>query len=175
MEKRPYIEIQALSVDNIPVLSRIAKAAYFDHFKYLWFDDGEWYAEKCFSEEALAAEYALYSNEFYFVLIEQEPVGFIKLKTPSFEFCNNCLELERIYLIKKFTGKGIGKYCLHWVESEALERNRPEILLKAMDSSKYSIAFYKKCGFQIVGETKLDFEMMKEECRGMVIMKKTIG
>jgi RimJ/RimL family protein N-acetyltransferase len=64
---------------------------------------------------------------------------------------------------------------MHWVESEALERDRPEILLKAMDSSKDSIAFYKKCGFQIVGETKLDFEMMKEEWRGMVIMKKTIG
>lgn len=44
-----------------------------------------------------------------------------------------------------------------------------------MDSSNGPIAFYTKMGFQLCGTTRLSFEQMKEELRGMVIMKKEIS
>ena len=43
-----------------------------------------------------------------------------------------------------------------------------------MDSSKDAIAFYEKMGFQLCGTHYLDFEPMKKEFRGMVVMKKEL-
>ena len=174
VENPAIIMIQPIAEHDIPLLSSISVAAYLDHFKYLWFDEGKWYVEKCFSEEALRKEFALQGNQFFLILFNQEPVGFLKIRKPAGDVCENCLELERIYLRKKLTGMGIGRYCLNWFEGRAKELGFSKLLLKAMDSSEDSIAFYKKSGFQTCGDTRLDFQMMKEEWRGMVIMEKKI-
>jgi hypothetical protein len=41
----------------------------------------------------------------------------------------------------------------------------------AMDTSDKPIAAYERAGFAIHSRTRLDFELMKESYRGMVIMK----
>jgi diamine N-acetyltransferase len=174
VENRTCIIIQPITEPDIPVLSRISAAAYMDHFKYLWFDEGKWYVEKCFSEEALRKEYALKGNQFFLILLNSEPVGFLKLRILSRNVCENCLELERIYLMKNQAGMGIGKFCMNWFEELARKQGFSKLMLKAMDSSTDSIAFYKKKGFKTCGETRLDFQMMKEEWRGMLIMEKNI-
>jgi RimJ/RimL family protein N-acetyltransferase len=48
------------------------------------------------------------------------------------------------------------------------------VFLKSMDSSVNSIAFYKKLGFENCGTLTLPFEQMKNEYRGMLILKKEI-
>ena len=174
VENRALIIIQPINEQDIPLLSRVSAAAYLDHFKYLWFDEGKWYIEKCFSEEALHKEFALKGNHFFLILLNHEPVGFLKLRIPAPNVCKNCLELERIYLRRKQTGMGIGKFCMNWLEERALAQGFSKLLLKAMDSSTDSIAFYKKSGFQTCGETRLDFQMMKEEYRGMIILEKSL-
>jgi hypothetical protein len=41
----------------------------------------------------------------------------------------------------------------------------------AMDTSEKPISAYQKAGFVVHSRTSLDFETMKEEFRGMVVMK----
>jgi hypothetical protein len=41
-----------------------------------------------------------------------------------------------------------------------------------MDSSVDSIAFYRKNGFETCGTHQLEFPLMIEQFRGMVVMKK---
>lgn len=48
------------------------------------------------------------------------------------------------------------------------------VFLKAMDSSTDSIHFYRKLGFEVCDTLQLTYPLMKEEYRGMVIMKKVI-
>ncbi len=43
-----------------------------------------------------------------------------------------------------------------------------------MDSSTAAIAFYKKFGFEVCGTYHLNFPQMKEELRGMYIMKAAV-
>ena len=48
------------------------------------------------------------------------------------------------------------------------------IFLKAMDSSRDAIGFYQKLGYTICGTLKLPipaFSLMKEEYRGMLVLK----
>jgi ribosomal protein S18 acetylase RimI-like enzyme len=84
------------------------------------------------------------------------------------------MELERIYLNKEATGKGIGKRLVDLTLETAQENNKDLVWLKAMDTSDEPIAFYEKMGFSIKGTHCLKHRLMKEELRGMVILTKEI-
>jgi hypothetical protein len=51
--------------------------------------------------------------------------------------------------------------------------NKEIIWLKAMDSSD-AVLFYERLGFERCGTSILDFEQMKIDFRGMIIMMKKL-
>jgi ribosomal protein S18 acetylase RimI-like enzyme len=179
-ELSPYISINQLSVDDAEELQPVALKAYNDHYLHLWYDKGEWYIDKSFSLTALQNELHNTNSLFYLVYYKQQPAGFLKLNVDAPLIINkniieeNALELERIYLAKEVTGKGIGKALMMFTENIALAKHKKCIWLKVMDSSNEAIAFYKKTGFEICGTYVLPFTQMKEEYRGMFIMQKNI-
>jgi ribosomal protein S18 acetylase RimI-like enzyme len=171
------VEFRKLGVDDAELLSELAIQAYSDHYLHLWYDQGKWYIHRCFTVKALRAELSDANTLFYFALYNQVPAGFLKLNINTSlngEEDKNALELERLYLRKKFVGKGIGKKLVELTFKIAKEFNKDIVWLKAMDSSNEAITFYRKMGFNITGTQLLTFETMKEEFRGMVIMSAVI-
>ena len=171
------ISIRKISSTEASLLSAIALKAYCDHYLHLWFDNGEWYKKRCFSKEVLEKELADPNNLFYIAYEGEEPAGFLKLRIDAVLETvpeQNGLELERIYLTKATSGKGIGKQLMELTLTIAKQYKKKIIWLKAMDSSIGPIAFYRQMGFEICGSNRLSFEQMKEEYRGMVIMKKEL-
>jgi ribosomal protein S18 acetylase RimI-like enzyme len=165
--------VQKAELKDGQLLSYVALKAYADHYLHLWHDGGKWYMEKSFSAEKIAYELADPDAIFYLAFYNNSPAGFLKLNLQApFGDHKNALELERIYLIKDSQSKGIGKELVQLTFTMAKENNKDLVWLKAMDTSTESIAFYKKMGFEIEGFHKLDHALMKEELRGMVIMKK---
>ena len=77
-------------------------------------------------------------------------------------------------MIRSASGKGIGTQLLQLTFRLAQEKHKNYVWLKAMDSSAGAIAFYHKQGFAVCGTFRLGFTAMKEEYRGMVIMKKVL-
>jgi GNAT superfamily N-acetyltransferase len=107
---------------------------------------------------------------------KKDTVGFLKLNIdqPLKDYEQyNCIELERIYLVKSATGKGFGRSVVEFCFDYARTLNKEIIWLKAMDSSD-AVCFYEKLGFERCGTFFLDFEQMKIEFRGMVIMMKRL-
>ncbi|PKV63137.1 GNAT family N-acetyltransferase [Pontibacter ramchanderi] len=158
-------------------LRDIAIEAYNDHYTYLWNDGGEWYLNRSFSEEALRKDMANPNSAYFMVQYQDEPVGFMKLnKDKALEGYTDaeCLELERLYLVDRASGMGIGKWAVDFAVQYALESNKSIIWLRAMDSSR-SVDFYEQNGFVRWGTDELDYEQMKEIYRGMVIMKRDIA
>ena len=99
-----------------------------------------------------------------------------QLPLPGFETLN-ALEVERIYVYKKTAGKGLGKQLMQTAMNKARELKKDIIFLKAMDSGTDALEFYKKLGYEICGRLQLPlptFHLMKEEYRGMVILKKSV-
>jgi GNAT superfamily N-acetyltransferase len=177
MVTKSNIEIKRIGVADVTELSEIAVRAYSDHYLHLWYDDGKWYIEKSFSEKKLLPELEDFNAWFFIIYHNKEAVGFWKLNidAPLLDEENiNALELERIYLTRSASGKGIGKKVIDYTSEIAQEKNKKLIWLKVMDSSSATIQFYKKMGFEICGTAHLNFEMMKPEYRGMYVMKKLL-
>ncbi|MDX5421931.1 MAG: GNAT family N-acetyltransferase [Hymenobacteraceae bacterium] len=169
----PNIQITPCTTADLHTLQDIAINSYGDHYLYLWYDGGMWYIDRCFSEGALKNELSDPNAAFYLIYEAEELVGFLKLnidKELEGFTAKEALELERVYLLRKASGKGIGKEAVNFTKEFAQQRNKKVIWLKAMDSSK-SVDFYEQNGFVKCGTYTLDFEAMKEEYRGMYVMK----
>lgn len=170
------LEIRPISILDVDVFSGVATKAYFDHYKHLWYDEGAWYAHKCFNTQQLSEEIIDKRNLFFMAIFHEKPVGFLKLRPENqlAEQEGNGFEIERIYLTKEVTGKGIGRKLMEFAIEMAVQQNKDYAWLKAMDSSHDAIKFYQSLGFQICGTARLDFEQMKSEFLGMVAMRKNL-
>lgn len=170
------LEIRPVSILDVEVLSAVAIVAYFDHYTHLWYDEGAWYAHKCFNITQLEEEISDEKNLFFLAIFNKKPVGFLKLRPENqlAEQVGNGFEVERIYLTKEVTGKGVGRKLMEFAIEMARQQQKDYVWLKAMDSSQDAIRFYKSLGFGICGTSRLDFTQMKTEFLGMVSMRKNL-
>lgn len=171
------LEIVRIAAGDAAELAEVAAAAYSDHYRHLWHDNGEWYLKRSFSVEQLVSELDIEVNHFYLARWNGENVGFLKTRTdrslPIFE-ASDAYEVERIYLRSSAQSRGIGRALIDLSVSEAQRLGRSIVWLKVMDSSTDAIAFYEKLGFEKCGGERLDFELLRDELRGMYWMKRTI-
>lgn len=169
--------IKKVGASEIEDLRDIGIRSYIPHYSHLWKPGGlEWYMDRCFNEKILAQAVGDANIEYYIAQDSGENVGMMKLvlKQPLPESKNeNALYLEKIYFIKEATGKGFGKILMNHAFSRAKELHRECVWLMAMDTSDKPIKAYENAGFIVNSYTNLgdEFALMKEEFRGMVVMK----
>jgi GNAT superfamily N-acetyltransferase len=163
--------------EDLNELRQIGIRSYLPHYSHLWKPGGiDWYMERCFGKEFLEKEISAPNIEYYFVENDVEIIGLIKLvlKKPLPDSdTENALYLEKIYFVKEWTGKGAGRAALEFIFERARELNSECVWLMAMDSADKPIEAYKRAGFEIHSYANLgeEFALMKEEFRGMVVMK----
>ncbi|TMI96616.1 MAG: GNAT family N-acetyltransferase [Bacteroidetes bacterium] len=170
------IEIIRCNTEDALPLSEIAIRSYKDFYLYLWHDNGEWYVNRSFSPPVFEKELRDPNHAFFFLKQTEKLVGFLKMNInqPLHNYEKfDCIELERIYLVRSATGKGHGHKVVEFCFEYARKLNKQLIWLKAMDSSE-AVFFYEKLGFERCGSFQLDFPKMKKEFRGMVIMMKKL-
>lgn len=170
------LNIERISISEVEKLSEVATRAYFDHYRHLWYDEGEWYAHKCFNVSQLTEELTDSKNLFFFAVLDGKHVGFLKIR-PENQLAGqdgNGFEVERIYLTSEATSRGVGRALMEFAIEMARQQNKDYVWLKAMDSSQNAIRFYESLGFEICGTSRLNFEQMKTEYLGMVAMGKSL-
>jgi GNAT superfamily N-acetyltransferase len=168
------MEIRKVSLKDLKALQIIGERSYTPHYSHLWKPGGvEWYMRRCFSAAVLEKELADENIEYHIISVEGEDIGILKLvllKPILNSEIENALYLEKIYFVKEWTGKGVGRRLIEFAFERARELNRSCVWLMAMDTSDKPITAYERAGFSIHSHTRLDFEIMKEEFRGMVVM-----
>ena len=171
------MNIRKVGLKNLPELRNIGIKSYMPHYTHMWKANGiEWYMNRCFSESFLQNELSDLNVEYYIVENNGENIGMMKLvlqkPMPDSEI-ENALYLEKIYFIKEWTGKGVGKQFIDFALQRAVDLKRDYVWLTAMDTAAKPIKAYEKAGFTIHSYMNLgdEFELMKEEYRGMVVMK----
>jgi diamine N-acetyltransferase len=176
------LTIYKASLTDAPLISELAKRIYREHYLHLWQPGGaQWYMQEYAYAQSKIEQELTDANVEYFIAAEDgASLGYMKIilnATLTKHETLNALEVERIYLHKAATGKGLGKKLMQMALQKAQQLKKEIVFLKAMDSSTAAIAFYKKLGYEICGSLQLplpDFSLIKEAYRGMVILKKHI-
>ncbi|MDE3234747.1 MAG: GNAT family N-acetyltransferase [Bacteroidota bacterium] len=176
------ISIQPVTIQEAAKLSELAISIYKEHYLHLWNEGGaEWYMyEFAYAPSVIRKELEDKNNLYFFLVMDNIHIGYLKLKLNANLHetrSADSLELERIYIHQEYTGRGLGKQMLMWSEAIARQHHKKIIFLKAMDSSADAIRFYRSNGYEQAGYFQLPiptFQFMKEEFRGMIILKKDL-
>ena len=105
-------------------------------------------------------------------IFNDEVAGYLKVNTndaQSEKMDEESLEIERIYIKKKFQKHGLGKFLLNKAMEIAMESNKKNIWLGVWEKNENAIAFYRKMGFVQTGSHS--FYMGKEEQIDFIMTK----
>ena len=105
---------------------------------------------KDFSLEQITTEFYDRNSQFYFAKEKGNVIGYLKLnfgeaQTELKEASG--MEIERIYVLKNYHGKAIGKILCEKAFSIAVELKLEYLWLGVWEKNERAINFYKKNGF----------------------------
>ncbi|HHW00964.1 MAG TPA: GNAT family N-acetyltransferase [Clostridiaceae bacterium] len=131
------------------------------------------YLERAYNIDKLCGELSNSNSAFYFLYADEKLAGYLKLneyKAQTDIFDPQSLEIERIYLLKKFQGKGLGSFLIKKAIDIANMRKKSYVWLGVWERNHKAISFYKKHGFYVIGthpfimgeEEQTDFIMRKD-------------
>jgi GNAT superfamily N-acetyltransferase len=177
-----FIDIKKIDRTSADALSSLAKNIYVHHYAHLWLPGGiDWYMnEFAYPVSKITSEIENENCLHYIAYINDEQVGYLKINIDAAIKGGDKkkgLELERIYIDTTAVNKGLGTYLMNFVLDIAKSYQKEYIFLKAMDTAQLALQFYTKMGYEHVGAFRLSdttFHLMKEEYRGMCILKKPI-
>lgn len=151
------IEIEVAKPEHAPAISYIGRNAFRDAF-------GELFNNKCDLEDYLDYTYGVdkitnsvvkSNNRYFIATVDGSPAGFAKVKEHSLNEQFDSVfqaELQKLYVLKKFQGRGIGDKLMQQVIRfvEALEKEC--LWLDTHINNERGIRFYQKHGFRISGK-----------------------
>jgi ribosomal protein S18 acetylase RimI-like enzyme len=110
------------------------------------------YLSEKMSLEHITSEYDHQDSTFYFVLIDDEIVGYLKLNVggaQNEQHLGKSMEVERIYVIEEYQGKGIGQTLFEEVITMAKSQKMEVLWLGVWGQNVRAIAFYQRMGLEI--------------------------
>ena len=170
-------EIRQLTVQDSEIFSKIAPEIYLEFFRYLWQDEGRSYAAQSFDRQTFKSEIKSGEKLYYGVFSDSKMIGFLKIclnGTLSVFVEKKAFEIEKIYLSKKFHGRGIGKNLMELSIEIARKMDKEIIWLDVVAGNKSAIRFYESLGFEKCGNSKIDFPTVKPEFSELIVMQKTL-
>ncbi|PAE13875.1 GNAT family N-acetyltransferase [Niallia circulans] len=130
------------------------------------------YLEKAFNLEQLKKELSNLSSQFYFVYLDKELAGYLKINrmdAQSEQMGEDSLEIERIYIKRKFQKHGLGQVLMNKAIDIAKKESKKKIWLGVWEKNKKAIRFYQKFGFVQTGAHS--FYMGNEEQSDYIMIK----
>jgi diamine N-acetyltransferase len=167
------INIKRCNFEDLHKLQEISYETFNETFKHQNSEENmNNYLDKAFNLKQLEKELSNASSQFFFVYINDEIAGYLKINSDdaqSEEMGKESLEIERIYIRNKFQKHGLGKLLLNKAMEVAMEGNKKKIWLGVWEKNESAIAFYKKMEFVQTGahsfymgdEKQTDFLMTK--------------
>jgi len=172
------IQLRDVTYNDQPKLMELVTRVYTPVYKHLWKnEDSNWYLNRFYNKENLAKELDDVSSEYYFVIYKSRDVGILRIdyNRPLLGYKKESnVYLHRIYLGSEAHGKGVGKALFDWVEQRAKNMGKDSIWLKSMDTQQQALRFYTKQGYENIGTTHLDFEVINKDLNGMFVFWKSL-
>lgn len=144
-------EIRKAAINDMVQLQEIGRKTFFETFSESNTEKNmTQYLKEGFSAEKLSQELGEANSEFYFAVIDNAVVGYLKINSgqSQTELQGNAgLEIERIYVLKEYHGKKAGQF-LYEHAIQIAETNKVNFVwLGVWEENHRAISFYKKNGF----------------------------
>ena len=150
------VEIRPVHSDELDVLRDLALETFITAFgEDNRPEDMQTYLEQSLSREAVKRQFDNPNSAFYFALLDDNPVGYIKYnigEAQNEQELENAMEIERIYVHQSLQGKQIGNQLFQFVVARALELDLDWIWLGVWERNEGAIRFYLRNGFEKFGE-----------------------
>lgn len=145
------IDIEKVTIKDLEQLQLIGKQTFFETFSSGNTEENMTkYLEEGFSKEKLTSELEDKNSELYFAKYEGKVIGYLKLnfgRSQTELKDEKALEIERIYVLKKFHGKSVGQVLYERAINVARQKNADYVWLGVWEENPRAINFYKKNGF----------------------------
>ncbi|MBC7720459.1 MAG: GNAT family N-acetyltransferase [Pedobacter sp.] len=109
------------------------------------------YIQQNLSDDSIQLELEYTTNTFIMMLDDEVIIGYAKLSesiVPKALQPLTALQISRIYIAKKYIGKGIGKQLMQMSIQLAKENNKQIIWLGVWEKNEHAINFYQHGGFE---------------------------
>ncbi|MCD9185426.1 MAG: GNAT family N-acetyltransferase [Pyrinomonadaceae bacterium] len=149
------VKIRQAVLDDAKLISVLATVTFYEaYFEQDEANDLANYVLDSFAAEKIRAEIANSDFTFFIVYRNEKAVGYAKLRRNSPLDCvtdENSIELQRIYILERVYGKGIGEILLAHCLKTAREEGFSTLWLGVWERNARAQRFYEKHGFVRVG------------------------
>ncbi len=146
------ISVRPLIKEDLPLLQNIGKVTFSETFDEINTPDNmKKYLKEKFNQKLLISELEDSDSKFFFAEVKDKVVGYLKVnkdKAQTEDVLNNAMEIERIYVLKNYHGKNVGRVLFDKALEIAQEMNASVIWLGVWESNYRAIKFYEKYGFE---------------------------
>ncbi|MBC7878294.1 MAG: GNAT family N-acetyltransferase [Anaerolineales bacterium] len=150
------MNIRYANKDDSLLLAELGRKTFYDSFiEHNTPEDMAKYLSGHYSPEIQMSEINDPDTIFLIAEINGIPVGYAKLRGQSRAngiAGTNPLELQRIYTLQEYIGKGVGPGLMRESIREAKERGFNSLWLGVWEKNERAIKFYEKWGFKKVGD-----------------------
>lgn len=130
------------------------------------------FMEKQFSIEKIEKDISSDKVKMWMATFKGNPVGVLQLeydkKCPVREFI--APEINKLYILRKFFGKGIGKKMMMIAEDQLKKDKVESVWLWALERNERAVRFYQKMGYENIGTAY--FQMEVNNYKNVVLRKK---
>ncbi len=170
------INIRQANEVDIPLLAKIGRQTFYDAFKEnnSSQENFEKYLSEAFNTQKVTDDY--HANTTLFLLAEnkkKKTVGYAKLRWDNRRDDlmphHNYIELERIYVLKKYWNMGIGGWMMNEIFDLARARGYECVCLAVYEHNTAAIRFYERLDFQNIGTVLFELGDVIE--RDILMMK----
>jgi len=157
MNHKMRIEILNAKADHAPAVAYTGRTAFREAFGHLFNSrlELEDYLEYTYGVEKIACSINKENNVYFLAVVDGLPAGFAKVKKHSLNDQLDSVfqaELQKLYVMKRYHGLGIGHALLDKVRN-LVESFEPDCLwLDTLMSNERAIRFYERNGFKKSGK-----------------------
>lgn len=168
------IHIRECSLEDLDSLLEISEKTFYETFAEQNTEENmKAYSEATYQKSKFQKELENPHSKFFYIYYQDDLAGFLKLNILSAQseaMGDDALEVERIYILKKFQKHGLGKALFNLAHEEAHRLGKKIIWLGVWEYNSNALGFYKKHGFQKTGahsffmgdDEQTDFILSKE-------------
>ena len=155
------LSIRQADVSDLKIICALGVTTFYEaYFEQDDSNDLANYVLESFSLTQIESELKNENSTFFIAEIDGCAVGYAKLRENSKADClesEDAVELQRIYILEKVKGKGVGKALMNYCFETARSKGYKAIWLGVWERNLAAQKFYEKFGFVKTGEMKFPY------------------